>query len=104
LRCNPGKFIALYSIKRENGRYYSLQGLLPYVKKIEHLNLDFLKSEVVDLLPIETLSYYEKTWYIGGKPLVDNAVVIAVSCIGENGRKTSLSDPLYLFKSNWLKP
>lgn len=98
LKCRSGKLIIRYSIKRIADKYYASKNTLPY---LENINLiPYTKNEAVLLLPIENLSYHEKKWHIGRRPVANNEAVITCSCMDEQGQNTLLSDILFIPNKN----
>jgi hypothetical protein len=90
LKCSSGTAINVYSIRRIGRQYFGMKDILPYM---EHINLQpFMKDELVELLPNHDLSYQGKTWYLGGDPIAENALLLIGSCVDDEGKNTRLSD------------
>jgi hypothetical protein len=97
LKCSSAKEIISFELKMiDEDRPYAIKRVGSYVERINLSNV--LKIKDAKLLAIEKLSYHNKGWYIGRKPIPYETSFIIFMCRNSERKYTLLSDIVALKK------
>lgn len=92
LGCSDASGIIGLEIKINGGQTSVYKYAAPYMERI---NLNFMKVKEAEILPIEKLSYHDRTWYFEGRPITHDTSFIILMCINTQNKYTHLSDVIF---------
>jgi hypothetical protein len=94
VRCDQASWITVYTIRPSDGKFHVSQAVLPYMQRIDLS--PFIRNRHVELLPPEMISFRDRNWIRGERPLGEEEYFMIGFCKKADGMNTLLSSAVYI--------